>query len=209
MLRRPPAKAVSALDWAFLCLERDAAPMHLGAVAVFAPRRPVHPGRVAGVLAERAARIPRLRLRVRSSWFPPGHARWEEPSDFRARDHVHTHQLPSPGGREELAVLVTELNALPLDLSRPLWELHVITGLDGDRFAVLVKLHHALADGCGAVEAGLGLLDGFTPDWAPRQTMPPADPVLNAAWRAVGMVSRPHRLLGDVLSAAGDLPGTV
>ncbi|WP_190814202.1 wax ester/triacylglycerol synthase family O-acyltransferase [Saccharopolyspora pogona] len=200
---------VSALDWAFLCLERDAAPMHLGAVAVFAPRRPVHPGRVAGVLAGRAAQIPRLNLRVRSSWFPPGHAHWEEPSDFHTRDHVHTHHLPSPGGREELAVLVAELNALPLDLSRPLWELHVITGLDGDRVAVLVKLHHALADGCGAVEAGLGLLDGFTPDPPPQQTTPPADPLLNAAWRAVTRLSRPHRLLGDALSAAGDLPATV
>ncbi|SDY51202.1 Diacylglycerol O-acyltransferase [Saccharopolyspora shandongensis] len=200
---------VSALDQAFLCLEQDAAPMHLGAVAVFAPRRPVQPQRLAEVLAERAQQIPRLRLRIRSSWFPPGHARWEEPPDFRARDHVHTHQLPSPGGREELAVLVAELNSPSLDLSRPLWELHVITGLDGARFAVLVKLHHALADGCGAVEAGLGLLDGFTPDWAPRQTTPPSDPLLDAAWRAVGMLSRPRRLLADALSAAGDLPGTL
>ncbi|MBB5156053.1 wax ester/triacylglycerol synthase family O-acyltransferase [Saccharopolyspora phatthalungensis] len=201
---------VSALDRAFLCLEQDAAPMHLGAVAVFVPRRPVQPDRVAEVLAERAQRISRLQLRVRRSWLPPGHARWEEPAHFHARDHVHTHQLPSPGGREELAVLVAELGAQPLDLNRPLWELHVITGLDGDRFAVLVKLHHALADGCRAIEAGVGLLDGFTPDWAPRQTTAsPADTLLDAALRTVGSLSRPRQLLGDALSAARDLPATV
>ncbi|MEV5535751.1 wax ester/triacylglycerol synthase family O-acyltransferase [Saccharopolyspora shandongensis] len=200
---------VSAIDRAFLCLERDVAPMHLGAVAVFAPRRPVRPDRVARVLAERAQQISRLRLRVRGSWIPPGYARWEELPDFRAQNHVHVHQLPSPGGRGELAVLVAELNAVPLDLSRPLWELHVITGLDGDRFAVLVKLHHALADGCGAIEAGLGLLDGFTPDQAPQQTALPSDPLFDTVLRAVGRLSRPSRLLCDALSAANDLPTTV
>ncbi|MGW3471111.1 wax ester/triacylglycerol synthase family O-acyltransferase [Saccharopolyspora sp. NPDC000995] len=200
---------VSALDWAFLCLERDTAPMHLGAVAVFAPRRPVRPEKVAGVLAGRAQQISRLRLRVRRSSIPLGYARWEELPDFRAQNHVYAHQLPSPGGRGELAVLVAELNAAPLDLNRPLWELHVITGLDGDRFAVLMKLHHALADGRGAVETGLGLLDGFTPDRAPQHTPLPADPLLDTALRAVGSISRPSRLLGDALSAAGGLPATV
>ncbi|MEV0056339.1 wax ester/triacylglycerol synthase family O-acyltransferase [Saccharopolyspora shandongensis] len=205
------AGEVSALDWAFLCLEQDAAPMHIGAVAVFAPHRQVDPVRIAELLAERAQRLARLRLRVHPSWFPPGHAYWEEHHEFRAQDHVHTHQLPSPGGREELAALVAELNAVPLDLSKPLWELHVINGLDGDRFAVLAKLHHALVDGCGAINVGLGLLDGFTPEPPPQRAASPREPgsVLGDAWRAVGTLRRPDRLLGNVLSAASDLPRTI
>lgn len=204
------AGEVSALDWAFLCLERHSAPMHIGAVAVFAPRRRVDPDRVAEVLAERASRLARLRVHVRPPVFPPGYARWEEYPEFRAEDHIHTHQVPSPGGREELAALVGELNAVPLSLNRPLWELHVITGLDGDRIAVLTKLHHALADGCGAVEVGLGLLDGFTADQPqPAESSMHSGSVLDTAWRAAGMLWRPHKMLGSMLSAAGDLPRTL
>ncbi|MDA3628803.1 wax ester/triacylglycerol synthase family O-acyltransferase [Saccharopolyspora sp. WRP15-2] len=169
--------AVSGLDWAFVCLEQQTAPMHLGAVAVFTPHRPMQPGKVAGLLAERAQKIPRMRLRLHRSWWPLGQAHWEEHPDFRAADHVHIHQVTAPGGRDELAALVAELYETPLDMTRPLWEIHVISGLDGDRFAVAVKLHHSLTDGCAAVETGLGLLDGFTPapaaDQAPDQPCGP------------------------------------
>lgn len=151
---------ISPLDLAFLCLERQTAPMHIAAVAVFAADGDMDSARVKGLLAERAQRTPRLRLRARASWW--GHA-WEEQPGFHAETHVFTHHLPHPGGREELAGLVSELVTEPLDLSRPLWAAHVIGGLDGDRFAVMVKLHHALADGATAIELGLGLLDGFDP----------------------------------------------
>lgn len=129
---------------AFLCLERQTAPMHIGAVAVFAADSEVDTGWIMGLLAEHARRTPRLHLRARASWW--GHA-WEEEPGFRAEDHLHPHHLPHPGGREELAGLVSELVSEPLELSRPLWAAHVFTGLDGDRLAVVVKLHDALADG--------------------------------------------------------------
>ncbi|GGI85436.1 diacylglycerol O-acyltransferase [Saccharopolyspora subtropica] len=195
---------ISALDWAFLCLEQDTAPMHLGAVAVFRPRRLVHREELLSRLAERAARIPRLRQRIEWSWLP-GQARWAEVADFDAARHVHSHQVVSPGGREELAALVAELVADPLDLRRPLWELHLITGLDGDRFAILVKFHHALADGRGAVEIGMRLLDGLagepTPDLpAPRR--PLAD--------ALDLVRRPQQLFDAVrgmLATSGESLG--
>jgi diacylglycerol O-acyltransferase len=184
---------ISPLDMAFLCMESRHAPMHIGAVAVFGPDGEVTASRLVRVLAERAQRSPRMCLRVRGSWFPPGHARWERQSDFRARDHIHTHHLPYPGGREELAALVSELVAEPLDLTRPLWELHVISGLDGGRFALVAKLHHALADGAAAIELGLGLLDGFEP----AASQPPGDErsVLGLAHRALGLLAQPDRLL--------------
>ncbi|MGW1680639.1 wax ester/triacylglycerol synthase family O-acyltransferase [Saccharopolyspora sp. NPDC002376] len=192
--------AVSGLDWAFVCLEQQAAPMHLGAVAVFTPRRPVQPGKVSGLLAERAQHIPRMRLRLRRSWWPPGQARWEEDPDFRAANHVHTHQVAAPGGRDELAALVAELHETPLDLTRPLWEIHVISGLDGGRFAVAVKLHHSLTDGCAAVETGLGLLDGFTP-------APAASEASDQPRGALRVLPGPDRFLNALTSI--DLPAVV
>ncbi|MCI2417586.1 wax ester/triacylglycerol synthase family O-acyltransferase [Saccharopolyspora sp. K220] len=194
---------VSALDWAFLCLEQDTAPMHVGAVAVFHPTEPVDPVRLAGLLAERAQRIARLRLRLAQSWLP-GQAHWAEAPDFDAARHVHRHQVPSPGGREELAALVAELLADPLDRRRPLWELHLITGLDGDRFAVLVKFHHALADGRDAVEIGLGLLDGFAP--GPAAEARPEVP-RNPLGGALEMFRSPQQLVDTVrgtLSKSGE-----
>src|SRR4051794_39237605 len=96
---------VSALDWAFLCLEQETVPMHLGAVAVFRPPAPADRLRLLALLAERAQRIARLRLRLGQSWLP-GQAHWAEAPEFDASEHVHSHQLPTPGGREELAGLV-------------------------------------------------------------------------------------------------------
>jgi hypothetical protein len=68
---------LTGLDTAFLSLDRDVFPMHLGALATF---RPVHlgdPGRVAALLAERAQRLPQLRRRVQLSGFPLPAASWE------------------------------------------------------------------------------------------------------------------------------------
>jgi diacylglycerol O-acyltransferase / wax synthase len=157
------------------------------------------------MLGERAQRSPRMRVRVRSSWFPPGQARWEEDPEFSADDHVHTHHLPSPGDRGQLGELVSELLAEPLDLTRPLWELHLIAGLDGGRFAVLVKLHHALADGATAVELGLGLLDGFEAMPQKPRRSPPKREAFDLAQVASGLLRRPEETFRQALNAAGDL----
>lgn len=67
--------------------------------------------------------------------------------DVDAADHVHMHALPWPGGQRELGELVSRLHSIPLDFSRPLWEVHVIEGLEGGRYAVYTKLHHSQFDG--------------------------------------------------------------
>ena len=145
---------LSPLDIAFLAMEGDSNPLHLGAVATFAPSTPVHPARIAAVLCERAQEIPRLRQRARTSLL--GGARWVEDPGFAPEDHVFTHHVR---GRDRFATLVSHLMAQPLDLARPPWELHVITGLAGGRFAVVAKLHHSLCDGMKAVGLGIQLFD--------------------------------------------------
>ncbi|GLY46412.1 wax ester/triacylglycerol synthase family O-acyltransferase [Lentzea sp. NBRC 102530] len=145
---------LSPLDIAFLAMEGDTNPLHLGAVATFAPSTPVHPARIAAVLCERAQEIPRLRQRARSSLL--GGARWVEDPGFAPEDHVFTHHVR---GRDRFTTLVSHLMAQPLDLARPPWELHVVTGLAGGRFAVVAKLHHSLCDGMKAVGLGIRLFD--------------------------------------------------
>jgi hypothetical protein len=138
------ADRLAGLDMAFLCLEHPSSPLHMGAVAVFRPVDPVDPAGLVTLLAERAQRIPRMRQRVRRSWFPPAGAEWAEDPDLNVDDHIRVHALAAGSGRHELAAVAARLMAEPLDMTRAPWRLHVVTGLAGGRFALLTKLHHAL-----------------------------------------------------------------
>jgi hypothetical protein len=133
--------------------------MHLGAVAVF--RGPVSPTRLRMLLTERAARLPALR--VAGNWFPS----WWPASDFDPATHVRAFAV---NDQRAFEAYVAGWLATPLDLTRPPWDVHVVTGLPDERFAVLVKLHHSLADGAGAVALAGALLDGGLP--ATRSTTP-------------------------------------
>src|SRR5262249_43780038 len=86
---------LSALDTAFLCLESAQAPLHLGAVAVFEPDRPIPPDRLVEVLGERTSQLPILRQRVRQSWLPPGAAVWKDDGRFPLERHIRQHRLDS------------------------------------------------------------------------------------------------------------------
>ncbi|MFH8473899.1 wax ester/triacylglycerol synthase family O-acyltransferase [Streptomyces sp. NPDC018000] len=161
---------LAPLDLAFWHLESDAHPMHLGALAVFSPPAdPAHgvgPETVLELLGTRAASIPRLRMRVRDVLLPVGGAAWFVDKDFDVHRHIERVQLTeaeSPGedggfmaGATRLA---GELMERPLERGLPPWQMYVIGCVDGGSFAVLVKLHHALADGMRAVAIGAGIFD--------------------------------------------------
>jgi diacylglycerol O-acyltransferase len=152
---------LSSLDVSFLCLERPGTPMHMGAVALFAPTDEFDLDGVLAELGRRAESIPRLRRIARDVWRPPGGTAWVDDPDFDPGRHITHRRLPVPGARSQLATVVAEVMAEPLDRARPLWEIQIVTGLANGCFALLLKLHHALADGLGAVEIGAALLDGF------------------------------------------------
>lgn len=151
---------LSGLDVAFLCLETPARPMHLGAVGVFRPAEPANLAELVDLIAARAAATPVLRRRARTTWFPPGGAEWCAAERFDATEHVHGYRVAD---RRTFEAYAAGWLATPLDLSRPPWDVHVVTGLPGDEFGVLIKLHHSLADGAGAVEVAGSLLDQSAP----------------------------------------------
>src|SRR5690242_1522026 len=109
---------LSRLDTAFLRLESADAPLHLGALAVFAPDRPVRAAALVDLLRARAERVPALRWRATGALLPPGSYRWTEDRRFDVREHVHTHRLHRGSA---LAAVAADLLARPLDLDRPLW----------------------------------------------------------------------------------------
>jgi diacylglycerol O-acyltransferase / wax synthase len=76
---------------------------------------------------------------------------WVEDPEVDLEYHVRRSALPSPGDERELGIVVSRLHGHPIDLHRPPWEMHMIEALEGGRFALYVKVHHALADGYTAM----------------------------------------------------------
>lgn len=75
------------------------------------------------------------------------HPMWQEDAEVDLDYHLRRVRIPAPGGRRELDGVIGEVASTPLDRRRPLWEFHFAEGLEGGRFALIGKIHHALADG--------------------------------------------------------------
>ncbi|WP_304440332.1 wax ester/triacylglycerol synthase domain-containing protein, partial [Mycobacterium sp. E3339] len=79
------------------------------------------------------------------------HPMWQEDCEVDLDYHLRRVQVPAPGGRRELDEVIGRIASTPLDRDRPLWEFHFAEGLAGRRFALVGKVHHALADGVASV----------------------------------------------------------
>jgi diacylglycerol O-acyltransferase len=79
------------------------------------------------------------------------HPMWLEGCDVDLGYHLRRVAVPAPGGRRELDDVISRIASTPLDRTRPLWEFHFAEGLEGNRFALIGKVHHALADGVASV----------------------------------------------------------
>lgn len=150
---------LAPLDLAFWHLESTEHPMHLGALALFEGDGGNDADSVVKLLAERAAAIPRLKMRVRGVLLPIGGAAWSTAKDFDVHRHVRHVRLPDGDFAAHATHLAGELMEQPLERGLPPWEMYVLTGAEPGAFAVLVKLHHALADGMRAVAIGAGIFD--------------------------------------------------
>lgn len=154
-------------DAFFLYTETPRVQQHVGGLAVLDPSRraggPLRPDDLTELLAGRLHRLPRLRQRLAMPPLGLARAAWVDDDAFDVGWHVRRSLLPPPGGWDQLCALAEAVMAQPLDRSRPLWELYLVDGLDDGSQAVLLKLHHAIADGLGAMNVAqhlFGLADG-------------------------------------------------
>ena len=109
--------------------------------------------------AERIRACPRFGQRLRLRPFELGAPEWVDDPDFDIERHVRRVALPHPGDDRELHRVVADVMARRLDRDRPLWEVWVIEGLIDDRWAMLTKIHHCMADGIAATHIIAGLCD--------------------------------------------------
>ncbi len=169
-------KKLNPTDLGFLLFESRQTPMHVAGLHIYSlpPRAPEdflqqliqdfrHVDEFQAPF-NRVLRYPRLKAGI------PG---WVEDNQFDLDYHLRHSALPRPGGLKELMILVSRLHSTLLDRNRPMWEMHFIEGLEGNRFAVYFKMHHSLIDGVGGMRLMESCLSTqrnkkLPPPWAAR-----------------------------------------
>jgi diacylglycerol O-acyltransferase / wax synthase len=143
---------LSGLDAGFLYMETATLHMHTLKLAVLdpAPGTPLDFEEVSEAIRLRLPALPSFRRRLVEVPFGFHHPVWIEDPDFDLTNHLVRVRLPSPGDRHDLENAIADLAGVPLDRSRPLWQMYVFEGSADGRLAVCVKIHHAVADGAAA-----------------------------------------------------------
>src|SRR5215212_8132498 len=196
----PNPDRLTALDAGFLHLEQDkGVHMHVASCMIFEGTIPAY-DEFLQAIEGRLHLVPRYRQRL--TWVPYGQGRpvWVNDPHFNARFHVRHTALPRPGSEQPLKNLAGRVFSQQLDREKPLWEIWLVDKLEGDRFALLAKTHHALVDGISGVDITTVLFDA-SPDAPP----PPAP---ERPW-----VPRPlptgAQLLGEALLERATLPSEI
>ena len=204
---------LSGLDASFLYLETPS--QHLHVCSILELDTSTMPGgytfdRLRDALSLRLKAMPQFREKLANSPLNLDHPVWVDDNNFDVNRHLHRIGLPPPGGRTELSEICGHIASLPLDRSRPLWEMWVIEGIAGTnahedgRLAVMTKVHHASVDGVTGADLMSQLCsteaDAPAPD--PVNGVGDANQIQIAASGLVRFASRPLHL-------ANVLPTTV
>lgn len=191
----PFSDALPLMDAGWLLAEAPEHPTHVGILMLFDPPDDVGEGGtsgwideiVAAAMEDRPLRSP-LDLRLERPRGRFGTYSWEVDPQPDLAWHIRHLALPRPGRIRELLSLVSRLHTAPLDRHRPMWELHLIEGLDDGRIALYWRVSHALMDGVGGMRMLLSTFStdpderGMSPPW----TVDPDAPPPNSKIRAPG-----------------------
>jgi len=190
---------LTGLDTSFLHLEDSSSHMHVASVMLF--EGPVPPyDELLEAIERRLSLVPRYRQRLAFVPFQQGRPKWVDDPHLNLRYHVRATALPSPGGEDQLRALAGRVFSQQLDRDKPLWELWLVDGLEGDRFALLAKTHHALVDGISGMDIVSVLFDTSPEPAAPSD---PGD-----RWLPRPLPSS-AQLLGEALMERATVPAEV
>lgn len=206
-------RQLTSLDAQFLAVESARTYGHVGGLAVYdpatAPGGELSVGDICRLVGERLHLLPPFRWRLVGVPLGLDHPYWVEDPDFDLDFHIRDSAVPPPGDDRRLAETVARIFARPLDRSRPLWEIYLIHGLEGDRVALLTKVHHSVVDGVSGNEILAVLLDPSPEgrEIPPAESAPKGDRVpgeLEMLGR--GLIGLPMQPLRALRSAPTALP---
>jgi WS/DGAT/MGAT family acyltransferase len=165
---------LAGLDAGFLYSETDRAPQHIASIQVLELPDGVSASQFIAdfkqLVSSRLHLVPYFTNRLQFVPFQLDHPVWVRDDAFDIDNHVLHAEVASPGGRREFEAKIAELHARPLNRERPLWEIWVLTGLEGGRIAYYNRVHHACLDGVSGQAAVQAVMDP-TPE--PRMMEPP------------------------------------
>ncbi len=167
---------ISIVDNGFLMAENRETPMHVAALQIFKLPKGLKEAdkeaffsRTLATMGELTADTPLFNQQLQSARFGLGGKGWLPDDDYDVDYHMRHSSLPRPGTMDELMALVGRLHSQLLDRTRPLWELHLIDGIENNRFAIYFKIHHSLIDGVG----GMRLMQNMLSESADADTVRP------------------------------------
>jgi diacylglycerol O-acyltransferase / wax synthase len=201
---------LTSFDTSFLANEKANGHMAIGALLMCEGGAPSEDDFLTHIRS-RVHHLPRLRQRL---LYPPlglGTPFWVDYPDFDIHQHLRRISLPAPGTEAQFQALVGELLAPQLDRSKPLWELILVEGFEDDRFGIVYKTHHAMADGISAVDIGMLLFD-VEPKSEPAREEAPWEPARSPSRMALlghafSGIAATLRRLGRWLRRASREPG--
>ncbi|HMC60360.1 MAG TPA: wax ester/triacylglycerol synthase family O-acyltransferase, partial [Candidatus Solibacter sp.] len=138
-------RRLSGVDSAFLYLERKEIPLHIAAVCIFESALPF--AEFVRSIDSKLHLVPRYRQLAVDSPFHLGYPTWEDDPKFDIRRHIFKARVEAPGGQAEMEALASRVLSQVMDRGKPLWDIHVVEGLRDGQGAIIVRIHHALADG--------------------------------------------------------------
>ncbi len=206
---------LTAVDASFLHQEGPSSHMHVGAVTLIAGPPPPFEEFLDSLRA-RLHLVPRYRQKLSVPPLETGRPLWVDDPSFNIEYHVRQTALPKPGHENQLLRLAARVFSQQLDRSKPLWEMWLVEGIEGDRFALISKTHHALIDGISGVDLAQVMFD-LSPDpdepWQPAPEPTGVELVasgalgavrtgLRTASRAVNVLARPQSALSEIRQAA-------
>jgi len=203
-------------DSLFLLAETREQPMHVGSLQLYVPPDGATALDVRAMFESAMQEdhvAPLFQRRPKRSVTTLGQWAWETDAHFDLEHHVRRSALPQPGRVLELLALGSRLHSTLLDRKRPLWEMHLIEGLEDGRYAAYFKVHHSLVDGVSALRLLNRMMspDPNERDMPPPWAMPPrrrkqrdgaSNPLADGAREAV-------HLLGDVAGLGPALARTL
>jgi diacylglycerol O-acyltransferase len=201
---------LTSLDTSFLYMEGLTTPMHVGSVMVFQPPDGGFDyDSLVLLISNRISLVPRYRQCVREVPGRLANPVWVDDEDFDVTYHVRRSALPRPGSDDQLQEFVARIQSRRLDRGRPLWEVYLIEGLAGGRFAIVTKSHQALVDGVNALDIANVIVDGksdihdpVTQTWRPARE--PSDVELIAS-AVVDAVRRPSQIVDNLRGVVTDV----
>lgn len=159
---------LSLLDYMLLLLETKDSPRHVGGLQVFELPADAPDDYVRRLVADMIDTVPVEPFNQKLKVPLAGRPRWVEAAGLNLADHIFHEALPSPGREQDLLDRVAQLHSRLLDRDAPLWEVYVIEGLEGGRFGVYAKIHHAYMDGISMSRRSMSSLST-----TPEEDVPP------------------------------------